>query len=88
MNTAKTVTHLLFPLFIGLIIGGIIVGSTASVVWGILLLIADIVVGVCLQNALENAAMRRRWQSLSDEEKRALVRAFVEENFPDIDDDR
>lgn len=86
MNTAKTVTHLIFPLLIGLIIGGIIAGNTAMIVTCIVLLILDIIVGVCLQNAIENATLRRRWQSLSHEEQQALIRAFVEETFPNIDE--
>ena len=88
MNTAKTVTHLLFPLLIGVIIGGIVTGSVATIVCCTILLVVDILVGVALQHAIENATLRRRWQSLSEEERHALVRAFVEEslrNFPNDD---
>ncbi|MDE7439562.1 MAG: hypothetical protein K2N23_03545 [Clostridia bacterium] len=49
MKTAKTITHILFPVFIGLIIGGAIFKNTSAWVSGIVLLIIDIIVGVILQ---------------------------------------
>lgn len=49
MKTAKTITHILFPVFIGLIIGGAIFNNTAAWVSGLVLLIVDIIVGIAIQ---------------------------------------
>ena len=46
MNGAKTLTHILFPVFVGFIIGGAVSGSTSFLVWGIILLVLDIIVGI------------------------------------------
>lgn len=49
MKIAKTITHILFPVFIGLIIGGAIFNNTAAWVSGLALLIVDIIVGIAIQ---------------------------------------
>lgn len=53
MKTAKTITHVLFPLFIGLIIGGAITSNTAAWLSGLVLLIIDILIGITLQYYIE-----------------------------------
>ena len=49
MQKAKLITHILFPVFIGLIIGGIIASNNAAWICGIIFLILDIIVGISLQ---------------------------------------
>lgn len=49
MKGLVTVTHILFPVFIGLTIGGFIFGEPAVWGLGIVLIILDIVVGIILQ---------------------------------------
>jgi len=49
MKGLITLTHLLFSVFIGMIIGGLIFGSKATWVAGIILLIVDMVIGMILQ---------------------------------------
>lgn len=48
------ITHILLPLFLGLIVGGLIGGSPAIWITGIALLVLDIIVGVALQYLIEN----------------------------------
>lgn len=54
MKVAKTITHLLVMLFIGLIIGGAIVHNTIAWVSGLVLLIIDIIIGCILQYFLDH----------------------------------
>ena len=49
MKGLITLTHLLFTVFIGVIIGGIIIGSQATWVTGIILLVVDMLLGMILQ---------------------------------------
>ncbi len=53
MKGAKTVTHLLFPLFTGMIIGGALSENRAMWVCGGVLLLLNIIVGVSLQYKIE-----------------------------------
>lgn len=53
MKIAKTITHILFPIFIGLIIGGAIKDNSAAWISGIVLIIIDIIVGIVLQYFLQ-----------------------------------
>ena len=55
MRVLLTLTHILTMVFIGLIIGGIIAGERATWVAGIILLVADIVLGLILQYVYENS---------------------------------
>ena len=86
MNGAKTLTHLLFPLFIGFIIGGAISGSTTLWVLGIILLVIDVIAGIALQHAIDQAAYRAAWERLSREEKEALTAAMLERIFANIEE--
>lgn len=86
MNGAKTLTHLLFPLFIGFIIGGAISGTTVLWVLGIILLVLDVIVGIALQRAIEQAAYRAAWERLSREEREELTAAVLERIFADIEE--
>ena len=49
MKGLITLTHLLFTVFIGVIIGGIIIGSQTTWVTGIILLVVDMLLGMILQ---------------------------------------
>lgn len=53
MKTAKTITHILFALFIGLIFGGLISGNTIAWVSGLILGILDMLIGTALQYCLD-----------------------------------
>lgn len=86
MNGAKTLTHLLFPLFIGFIIGGAISGSTTLWVLGIILLVIDVIVGIALQHAIDQAAYRAAWERLSREEKEALTAVMLDRLFANIEE--
>lgn len=84
MNGAKKLTHILSPLFLGLLIGGAIFGNTPALVWGIVLLILDVIAGCVLQYMTDRRAVRSGLGRLSDEEKRALEQAFLEEVMQDM----
>ncbi len=58
MDKAKTLTHILFPLFLGFIVGGAIADNTSLLIWGIVLLVLDIVVGIVLQYKIENPSKK------------------------------
>ena len=79
MKNAKTLTHLLFPLFIGMIIGALILGSSAFLIWGIVLLILDIAVGIFLQHAIDKALYEEMWIRLYIEEKTKQMMDEAEE---------
>ena len=55
MKNILSLTHILFPVFIGMIIGGIIFNSTI-LGWGIFLLILDITVGICIQKSIDESS--------------------------------
>lgn len=65
MNVAKLITHILFPVFIGLIIGSAISGNSTLLVWGIVLLVLDIIIGVVLQHAIDKESYKDDWHNLS-----------------------
>lgn len=80
MHTVKTITHILFPIFLGLIVGGAILDNTAAWVSGIVLLILDMIVGIGIQYLTEKyAAAKNRNNDYS---------AFIEQlkrNYSDDD---
>lgn len=49
MRQAIYVTHVLATVFGGVIVGGLLFGSTQATIWGVVLLILDAIVGICLQ---------------------------------------
>ncbi len=63
MKTAKTITHILLPLFIGLIIGGAVSGNTAAWVSGLVLVILDAIIGITLQYYLNRQETKTDMQS-------------------------
>ena len=87
MKVAKVLTHILFPLFVGLIIGGAIRGNTSLIVLGIVLLVLDIIIGVALQRAIEKESYNDDWNSLSFEEKREIAHNLVEKAKQDMRDE-
>ena len=54
MRNLITLTHILLPLFLGMIVGGIVAGSSAMWGWGIVLLIVDVIAGIAMQYHEEN----------------------------------
>ena len=84
MNGAKTVTHILFPVFIGLIVGAAISRSGALLVWGIVLLVADIIIGITLQHAIDKKSYRDAWNNLSFEQKRKIADFLYEKTKQDM----
>ena len=72
MKNLITITHLLFMVFIGLIIGGLIFNNS---IWkvGLVLLIIDIVIGIALQYSFEKHYKTDDWNNLTFEEKRKIV---------------
>lgn len=58
MNVAKLITHILFPVFMGLIIGSAVSGNSTLLVWGIVLLVLDIILGVALQHAIDKESYK------------------------------
>lgn len=61
MEKIKTLTHVLFPLFVGLIIGSAIEGNTKLLTWSIILLILDIVIGIAMQYKIDNPKIDGRY---------------------------
>lgn len=78
LRKVKTITHILVPIFIGLIIGGIIADNTAAWVSGIILLAVDIIIGIALQYRLEHPVSYDNWNSLTFDEKRAIAHDSLE----------
>ena len=87
MNGAKTITHILFPIFIGMIIGCAVSGNSTLLVWGIVLLILDIIIGVALQHAIDKESYNDDWHSLSFEQKREMAHYLVEKAKQDMRDE-
>lgn len=84
MNGAKTLTQILFPLLIGLIIGGAVSGNSSLLIWGIVLLVLDIIIGVALQHAIDKESYNDDWNSLSFEQKREIAHNLVEKAKQDM----
>lgn len=78
MKKVKTLTHILFPLFVGLIIGGAVSGNIALLIWSIILLVADIIVGIVLQYLIEKRDRDDEFDSLFYEENRAMANDSVD----------
>lgn len=72
------VTHILPALLIGLIIGGAISGNSSLLIWSIVLLIADIIIGISLQNAIDNQNAKAKRTNWSDEHAEILCNLFLE----------
>ena len=68
MKAIITLTHILFPILVGLTIGGVVSGEGSLVVWGLALIAFDIIVGTTLQYLFEKSR-RDAWNKLSPEEK-------------------
>lgn len=87
MNIAKLITHILFPVFIGLIISSAVIGNSTLLVWGIVLLVLDIIIGVALQYAIDKKTCKDDWHSLSFEQKREIAHNLVEKVKQDMRDE-
>ena len=87
MNGAKTLTHVLLPVFVGLVIGGAASGNISLLIWGVVLFILDVIVGITLQYLIDRAANNDYWNSLSFEEKRKVAHALVEKTKQDMKDE-
>ena len=87
MNGAKTLTQILFPLLVGLIIGGAASGNSSLLIWGIVLLVLDIIIGVALQHAIDKESYNDDWNSLSFEQKREIAHNLVEKTKQDMRDE-
>lgn len=87
MNGAKSITHILFPIFIGLIIGGAVSGNSTLLVWGIVLLILDIIIGVALQHVIDKESYNDDWDNLLFEQKREIAHNLVERAKQDMRDE-
>ena len=79
MKKAITVTHILFPIFIGLIIGGIIADNPIWVL-GLIYLIADVIAGIVLQHLLE----KRYYKSSVDYAFEVAVKEAIDEEVNKI----
>lgn len=53
MRGLLTLTHILFPIFLGLIIGGLI-WNRAMVGVGVVLLILDVIIGIGIQRIVDS----------------------------------
>lgn len=56
MRRFITLTHILFPLFVGFIIGGAISGNSGFLTFGIILLVMDVIIGITLQNVFDRSS--------------------------------
>lgn len=75
-----TLTHILFPIFIGVLIGGMVTDSVRTIVWGIILIVIDIIVGINLQVAVdEKEKTKKSWDDMSSTEKLNYIKSLDEE---------
>ncbi len=89
MKAIRTLTFLLFNLFLGLIIGGLITGNNSMLVLGVFFLISDIALGCILQYLIDEKTVEEcdndDFDDASFEEKRAsTVVPMNEKVFADI----
>ena len=62
-------THILFPLFVGFIIGGVISGDSGFLTFGIILLVLDIIIGIALQNIFDRPSYSNNYEFSSEKQK-------------------
>ena len=74
MKQARTVTFILVPILIGLIIGALLQGNATLLVVSILLLVADGMIGIGLQYAKENGRQR---DGMTAEERVTVLRFLL-----------
>jgi len=81
MRFINTLTKLLFPFFIGVLVVGLFSGTTDVWIWGCGGLILNIIVGTITQYIIENVSptSEQRWERLTFEEKRAVAQSIIEE---------
>lgn len=53
MKGLKTLTQILFLLFLGMIVGAIITGNNTLLIWSIVLLVIDVIAGIALQYMID-----------------------------------
>lgn len=78
MKGLITLTHLLVPLLIGLIIGGAISGESSLLIWSVILLIADIIAGISMQAVYDNRQSNNAQGKWSRQDAEAFERMFIE----------
>lgn len=83
MRTAVKLTHLLFCLLIGFIIGAIITKETTLLIWSIVMLALDIIVGNVLQYLINKSHANQVWSRISYEDKVALFNIFFRQDEQD-----
>ena len=70
MKALITLTHILFPVLIGLAVGGAVSGNTSLMIWGLALLGLDIIIGITLQNIIDKP-YTDAWNSPASKEKQS-----------------
>ena len=78
MKGLITLTHLLLPLLIGLIIGGAISGESSLLIWSVVLLIADIIAGISMQTVYDNRQRDSAQGKWTRKDAAAFERLFIE----------
>ena len=86
MQVARVITYILFPIFLGMTIGGAAGGNGGLLACGIVFLLLDIVVGVSLQGSIERKANNDNWNNLTYEQKREKAHNAVEQAKQDLRD--
>lgn len=87
MHILIKLTQILPPLLIGFIIGGAISGNTSLLVGSIILLVADIIIGISLQAIYDKLQRTNTQGNWTTKDAEALQRAFIEMIKKDNDND-
>ena len=90
MREIKILTQILMPVFIGVIIGGAIFDDSRATLWGVILLIADVTLGIIMQMLLDEEEKKSGWDKMSTTEKLKYIKSLNEDDGDDFknDDDR
>lgn len=86
MEVARAITYILFPVFIGLTIGGVVGENNGLFAFGVISLLLDIVIGIALQNSIDRKANNDNWNNLTYEQKREKAHNAVEKAKQDLRD--
>ena len=87
MHILIKLTQILPPLLIGFIIGGAISGNTSLLVGSIVLLVADIIIGISLQAIYDKLQRTNTQGNWTTKDAEALQRAFIEMINKEISND-
>lgn len=71
------VTQLLPALFIGFIIAGIIARDTSTIIWGVVALVVDFIIGSILQYISDRPYYKSGWMDMNSDEQRDAITSYL-----------